>query len=327
MNEQNEQYQELYTDVASRIEEAFSAFRRTYELMNPPPTMPNEVSHDWGWKQAGMFLGLLGSVIVSASHTIPIFVGDENVTVMTIIIGVAVFVMVEMGIVVFAYSSTEQQHKTRENIRTRVKDFTRTGLYFIVAVAIAANVVYVIEHNMTIPDEPLIQSIWNTVRLFIFLAVGLSAPVIAFITGEILAVDVLEHQGRYHRAMDKYGSDLEDWQNGLNRSWASKKKQWGAGVDIDSRVKRLSGHEQNLLETVSNSSNGLDYTQTLNKKAAIQYFKDNQSEYEKLKRAVLNSNPTATKKDIAEAIAESMTGDKRGYMTVIRAAKEVGFDV
>lgn len=227
-----EQYQEVYTDVASRIEEAFGAFRRTYELMYPPPTMPDEIKHNWGWKQAGMFLGLLGSVIVSASHTIPIFVGSGNVTIMTIVIGVAVFVMVEMGIVVFAYSSTEQQHKTREDIRTRVKQFTRTGLYFIVTVAIAANVVYVIERNMTIPDDPLIQNTWNGVRLVIFLAVGFSAPVIAFLTGEILAVDVLEHQSRFNRAMERYEAEYKEWVEALNRSWSSQRKKWGGAVDV-----------------------------------------------------------------------------------------------
>ena len=234
------QYQEVYGDVAERFEEAYSAFRRTYEMMQPTPTMPENAERVLGWKQAGMFLGLLGSVVVSASHTIPIFVGETNVTPLTIFIGIAVFVMVEVGIIVFAYSSTEQQYKTREDIRTRVKNFTRNGLYFIVGVAIAANVVYVIEHNVTIPTDAIIQNTWSAIRIVIFLAVGLSAPVIAFLTGEILAVDVLEHQSRFNKLLEKYQADVAEWQDGLNRSWSSQKKKWGANIDIDSRVKRLS---------------------------------------------------------------------------------------
>lgn len=244
----NQQYQEVYSDVAERFEEAYSAFRRTYEMMQPPPVMPANAERVLGWKQAGMFLGLLGSVIVSASHTIPIFVGSTNITPLTIFIGIAVFVMVEVGIIVFAYSSTEQQHKTREDIRNRVKHYTRNGLYFIVTVAIAANVVYVIEHNITIPNDAVIQSTWNGVRVVIFLAVGLSAPVIAFLTGEILAVDVLEHQSRFSKNVEKYQAELAEWQDGLNRSWSSQKKKWGANIDIDSRVKRLASDAS---ETVS----------------------------------------------------------------------------
>ena len=238
---QETQYQDMYSDVAERFEEAYSAFRRTYETMNPPPEKPEIVEgHSFGWKQVGMLCGLLGSLVVSGSHSIPVFVGMDNVTPLTIFIGISAFLMVELGIIVFAYSTTEQQHKTGESIRNRVKKYTRNGLYFIVTVAVLANVVNVLEHNVAIPDDVIIQTAWSSVRIVIFLAVGISAPVMAFLTGEILAVDVLEHRSHYSKILAAYEVKLAEWQDGLNRSWASQKKKWGATIDIDNRVQRLS---------------------------------------------------------------------------------------
>lgn len=263
----NGQYQEVYGDVAERFEEAFNAFKRTYELQYPAPVMPENAERVLGWKQAGMFTGLIGSVIVSASHTIPIFVGTENVTPLTIFIGIAVFVMIELGIVVFAYSSTEQQYKTREDIRTRVKNFTRTGLYFIVGIAVVANTIYVVGQNITIPDDTISQNIWSAVLLVTFLAIGISAPVIAFLTGEILAVDVLEHQSRYNRLLEKYQGDLLAWQVGLNSSWSNQKRKWGASIDIESRVKRLSNTSEITMSNVSASLS----TQTDNRQTGHGY--------------------------------------------------------
>jgi PHD/YefM family antitoxin component YafN of YafNO toxin-antitoxin module len=137
-----------------------------------------------------------------------------------------------------------------------------------------------------------------------------------------LAVDVLEHQSKFRKVHNQYLEDLQAWQDGLNRSWSSQKRRWGANVELDNRVKRLSEPE-----TVSNSSKPLDYTQTLNQKVAMEYIKSNQSEYESIRKTVLEQNPTANKRDIAEAIAEAMTGDTRGYMTVIRAYKKIGIDL
>lgn len=65
----------------------------------------------------------------------------------------------------------------------------------------------------------------------------------------------------------------------------------------------------------------------LNQKVAIQCIRDNQEKYETIRKSVLEQNPTANKRDIAEAIAIAMTGDAKGYMTVMRAYKQLDIEL
>jgi hypothetical protein len=323
--------QTIHEQVADQFTSAYEGFKRTYQTMNPPPEFIVADEFKLGWKQYGMMVGIVASVIVSGSHTIPIIVGVNNVNAITVLIGLSAFVMIEVMLIILAYSSTEQQFKAHDDIRSRVKNFTRAGFYFVLFVAVAANIIYVIEHNMVIPQERLLLIAWQGIRLIVYLAIGISAPVIAFITGEIIAVDVLEHRSRQNKLDKEWQTLMQEWQEALNRSWTSQRKKWGVDIQIDNRVKRLSSDNQNeyeeLPETVSNSSKQLDYGQSLTQKAAVQYIGDNQNEYEELRKTVLDSNPTANKRDVAEAVAIAMTGDPRGYMTVIRAYKKLGLEL
>jgi hypothetical protein len=375
MQSDNESQPSIYDETAQRIEAAYKAFRAGYEVMKPPPkepllppqpiSAPKPSVEDkpietpfWGHKQWGMIAGLIGSVIVSASHTIPVFLGldsisDINLLSIEFIIGLSIFVMIEMSVIVFAYSATESEGNS--DTAHRVKSFTRGGMWFIVTIAILANVYYVLAANIAIPTEGFMAVSWGWIRVTIFLLIGTSAPVIAFMTGDILAVDILKHRAKIRRDMqaweeklnrdfeaweakkneelvdwetkceiilNKYDERLNQWNEGLHAAWSTQKKRWGASVDI-----QVSKPEVKQLETVSNSFKQQDYSQTLTQKTAMQYIQEKAEQYKAIAKTVREQNPTANQRDIAMAIAEEMTGDARGYMTVIRAYKKLNVEM
>ena len=143
-------------------------------------------------------------------------------------IALAAFVMVEIGIITFAYSATESAiHKDELH---RVRAFTNAGKWFIAFIMLIANIYYVLQSNNVIPAD--IGGMWHGVRIVIYLAIGASAPVVAFITGDILAIDVLKHRSRQKTAQELYEQQMVEWREGLNEAWSKAKGKWGANVDI-----------------------------------------------------------------------------------------------
>lgn len=231
----NNEIQNIYDDAQTRIEAAYKAFRAGYEVMKPPPVMTEVSRSFFGAKQVGMLMALIGSVIVSASHTVPVFLGISSITEINIasaefIIAVAVFVMIEMAVVTFAYSATESE--ANAEAAHHVKRLTRGGMWFIVTIMILGNVYYVLSSNVDIPTEGALAGIWSFTRVTIFLLIGTSAPVIAFMTGDILAIDVIKHRAKSKRAEQEHLAAYAEWAEGLQASWNAQKRRWGGNVDI-----------------------------------------------------------------------------------------------
>lgn len=364
----------IYDETAQRIQAAFMAFRQLYEVQHPLPISgeypakplladrPNtedkpKKSRFLGAKQIGMLLGLIGSIVVSASHDIPVFLNlksGESIDWFspTIVIVVSIVVMIEVALVTFAYSTIENTPSSES--AKKVQWITSKGLYFIFTVAVLANTYYVLQESTAI--ESVLGDIWAWVRIVIFLLVGMTAPLVALMTGDILAIDVLRHNGNYRRdvqaweektqnALEKwqikadsdnlawerkceaikadYEARKENWLMGLHQSWNAQKAKWGAGVNI-----QVSKPEPKMLEnTVSDSLGQSDRSKTLNMKGALQYIELHQLELETVLQTILDTNPNATQSERAMALAEAISGDSRGYKTVIRAYKSLGKDV
>lgn len=219
----------IYDETAAQIEAAYLGFARVYEVQHPRPVMQAQNTGVFGAKHIGLLLALVGSIIVSASHTIPIFVGVKSITDVTfgasLVIGFAAFVMIEIGIVTLAYSATENAIN-RDEVN-RVRALTNAGKWFVSLVMFVTNVYYVLQSNIDIAGQT-----WETVRIVIYLAVGSVAPVVAIITGEILAIDVLKHRSRQSKAQEQYNAQLATWIEALNEQWKRDRRNWGANVDI-----------------------------------------------------------------------------------------------
>jgi len=294
MSEQNGNSNDfqVYDEITARLNAAFEGFKRAYEVMNPPPVKPQDKNFKPTAKHFGMTLGLVGAVIVSVSHTVPIFLGVESISHVKIasiefIIALAIFVMLEMGIISFGYSSTESEGTT--DTAKKVRRFTRGGMWYVVTIAILANVYYVLSSNIEIPSEGVLAWIWEFARVVIFLLIGASAPVVAFINGDILAIDVLKQRSANRKAQEKYQSEYEEWYSSMLNSWNAQKKKWGGqvNVQINSVNHSLNSIDErhSLPHSVNHSMNGANeqgysanvgYSKKMNARDIIkQWFEDN----------------------------------------------------
>ena len=222
----------IYDETAAQIEAAFLGFERVYSVQHPRPQYNAQNIGVFGAKHIGLLLALIGATIVSASHSIPVFLSIPSITDVkldtSLVIALATFVMVEIGIITLAYSATESAINRDEVKRVRI--FTAIGKWYISFIMLIANVYYVLQSNNVISLES--AGMWNNIRIFIFLAIASTAPVVAFITGDILAIDVLKHRSRQKAAQDEYNAAMNEWRKGLNEAWGKAKSKWGANVDI-----------------------------------------------------------------------------------------------
>lgn len=316
----NNEIQNVYDDAQTRIEAAYKAFRAGYEVMKPPPQMAEVNRSFFGFKQVGMLLALIGSVIVSASHTVPVFLGISSITEINIasaefVIAVAVFVMIEMAVVTFAYSATESEANVEA--AHHVKRITRWGMWFIVTIMILGNVYYVLSSNVEIPTEGWLAGVWAFTRLTIFLLIGTSAPVVAFMTGDILAIDVIKHRAKSKRAELDYSQAYNEWLEGLQASWNAQKRRWGGNVDIQITTPRSVVHSPihslNGANEQAALSHSTGYSKQMNARDYIrQWFEENPM--------YLTSDDTV---DVLHALIVEQTGQKVGRTSVYNVRKEM----
>jgi hypothetical protein len=270
----NQPVKQIYDETAATIEAAFLGFERVYSVQHPKPEYNAQNRGVFGAKHIGLAAALIGSIIVSASHTIPVFLGIASITDVqfdtSLAIALAAFVMVEIGIITFAYSATESAiHKDELH---RVRAFTNAGKWFIAFIMLIANIYYVLQSNNVIPAD--IGGMWHGVRIVIYLAIGASAPVVAFITGDILAIDVLKHRSRQKTAQELYEQQMVEWREGLNEAWGKAKGKWGANVDIqvskpveiqNRHILSVSTHTDIQTEpTIQTAQSGYGYTRISN---------------------------------------------------------------
>lgn len=363
----------IYDETAQRIQAAYLAFRQLYEVQHAIPKEPNypvkpDVSAKplveekpkegrfLGFKQVGMLLALVGSIIVSTSHSIPVFLNKASIYEVNwwsfeAVVSSSILVMIELALVTFAYSTIENTPSSETT--KKVQWITSKGLWFIFAIAVLANVYYVLQSGTSVDTD--FSDIWSWIRIAIFLLVGTSAPLTALMTGDILAVDVLRHKANYRRDVqaweEKSQRELDNWQarvdsdiqawelkvksiradyeqrqsewsSNLHQAWNAQKAKWGASVNI--QVSKPEIKQLETANTVSDSLGQSDRSKTLNMKGALQYIQLHELELETVLQTVLDTNPNATQSERAMALAEKISGDARGYKTVIRAYKSLG---
>src|SRR5262249_22595542 len=95
-----------------------------------------------------------------------------------------------------------------------------------VVIALGANLDEALrQHGVILPDQ---------IRTVVNVLVALSAPALAFISSDVLAIELMAGDLRQRQADKDYLEIYEVWQEGLNKSWASQQKQWGVKVEIES---------------------------------------------------------------------------------------------
>lgn len=203
----------MYDEMAARHNAAYTAFRTIYEAKLPAPKEP-VVERDSIFVPAALIVMICASILVSGSRTVAEFGGG--------IIGLAAFLMLEGAIIAYAFFRTRRNfnEERMESVQTLAN--IGLGMAFAVTVAVAVNVILKGE-NETHP----------TVKTVIHLLVAVSAPTLAFISGDILAVETMADSSKKRKAKEKYEADLADWGKGLNEAWAAEKSRWGVSIKVE----------------------------------------------------------------------------------------------
>lgn len=200
-----------YDEFVARYEAAYAAFKKVYVLRHPPPSPPR--ARRVSWITVALAFLLAASVLVSGSRTVDEFGGFP--------VGVAAFVMLECALVAYAFF-----RKRRSSDALRLEHTRRlasVGLAVAFTVALAANVDDVLRDG----------GVWTGegVKLMIALLVAASAPVLALISGDMLAAETLVAEAKRRQEQQAYEALLEAWNAGLNVAWNAQRARWGVRVE------------------------------------------------------------------------------------------------
>lgn len=209
---QNTSGLQVYDEFVARHEAAYTGFVKYYTLKNPPP-QPAEIHRDYVSTIIVIALAIVmvASIIVSSSRTIDEFGGGQ--------IGTIAFIMVEGGIMAYAFFRARRTAST-ERLEKTVK-WATVGLALTFIVGLGANMDAELRHKgINLPD-------W--VNVGINLLVGISAPTLAFISSDVLAIELMATDIKKRQADKDHKIAMKEWEAGRSHSWASQQKQWGVG--------------------------------------------------------------------------------------------------
>lgn len=233
MSEENQALQQ-YDDFAIRHNAAMAAFKTMHEARHPLP-VKEEVSRDVVSLIiiVALAIVMVAAVVVSSSRTIDEFGGGA--------IGVTAFIMVEGGIMAYAFFRA-RRNASKTRLQNTIK-WATAGLVLTFIVGLGANTDASLKHQgIELPS-------W--VNTMIHLLVAVSAPTLAFISSDVLAIELMATDIRRREAEMNHKTALDDWWDGFNRSWNAQQKNWGVKVEVEQPKQFTAGNtvkSSNLLE-------------------------------------------------------------------------------
>lgn len=248
---------QVYEELAIKHNAAYAAFKSIYEAKNPAPILRKPDRADW-YIVLGIMVIVVASVIVSGSRTVAEFGFGA--------IGVAAFVMLECTIVAFAFIRT-RNHFNKERMED-VKKLTNRGLWLAFTVALAANV------HATLKQNGVVTSEW--INTLILLLVALSAPTLAFISGDIMGLEYMRSNSKRREIEDSNQSLFGAWADGLNKSWQASQSKWGVKIEVENERISIPSHSSGIpMESIGNvpSKSTLGHTKAPDaRKRVIEYL-------------------------------------------------------
>jgi hypothetical protein len=242
------------TDALLEVRKRFELY---FAARNPAP----QPSTSW-FVVFSLAVLVLASVIVSCSHTIPAFLATiegETPDAIKVIVAIAAFLMVEASLLVFAYTNTSWQarndeqadetaasHVSHSGVQSRLK----FGLYSVLILAIGANLYSTLLPRFGEADW------WDLFSFFVFIAVGASAPALAYIAGEVTAITMLLNQR-------ETASVLSVWKE-------KREAEWDAVLERYNRSQLRAGRPTADRQTDQNRQT--DQTDTADKPTEYQTF-------------------------------------------------------
>lgn len=178
-------------------------FEKVYVRQVPMPTGKTSTTVRWA-----LIALVVASVIVSASHTIPAFLDTIEGGMadwMKLVIALAALVMVEVGMLVLAYVLSRRLADVDVgHINTQLK----RGLGLAFVLALLANL------HSTLAPRFGETAHWDKFSFLVFVLMGVSAPTLAYIAGEVFGLTTLKDERDNADA-------LSDWHAKREAAWES----------------------------------------------------------------------------------------------------------
>ena len=279
MNDNNQL--NVYDEFVAKHEAAYAGFTRIYESKTPRP-INGTVKRDLVSTIiiVALTIVMAASIWVSASRTISEFGGGW--------IGFVAFVMIDCGIMVYALFRARRTANAKR-LQNTVK-WATAGLFLTFIIGVGANIDAALSlKGIMLPD---------TVNVGIHFLVAISAPTLAFISSDVLAIELMAGDIKRREADALYETLNQQWLEGLNRSWATQQQKWDVRLSIPKQEAPIQIEAENTV----NSSNLLEntrFTPSRKLQTALDYFdlhpEDLGTESRKLQEIIGVSHTTINK--------------------------------
>lgn len=213
-----------------RYEKAWQAFNQLYVLERPQPAAP-KWHQGLPWLMIPFGIIALFSIALSSLRTAPVFqqialplVGPT----FALVEAVLAVVVIEVSVVIMRYVHVLQQAEDGKLNHDELRSWMLRGFLLAFIVALLANLYASVRH------QPVIAEVAPVVDLIMSIAVGASAPFLAFIAGDILASLYLRSDRRRAELRARFDTALQEWQDARERSWNARKGDYGLRLKVES---------------------------------------------------------------------------------------------
>lgn len=206
---------QVYDDYVIQTQAAYAGFSSIYEAKNPKPSKAM-IKRDFVSLMIIIALAVVmaAAIIVSGTRTVEEFGGGAK--------GFVAWVMIEFGIIVLSLFRA-RRNANPKRLQDTVK-WATAGLILTFFIAVAANI------DSTLKDHNI--QIDSTILTVINLAVAVSAPALAFINSDVLAIELMSTEIKRRESDLQYEKSCLEWKDDLNRSWNSNQSKWVDKIEI-----------------------------------------------------------------------------------------------
>lgn len=202
----------------------------------------------------GLNILYLAAVIVSAPHTIPLFLQSVDSFELfgldvRYIVGGAAFTLIELALIILTFIRIRMRSRTRDSWEgglEGVNKWLKWSLILVFAVALCANVYSTLnsshegdspkvepsntlaEYRLTSTDVSIVDSstagwLGSAARTAIFLMIGAAAPMLALFVGDMSAILWLQRSAKHKEEQVAHEQKMEAWQADCNAAYRPTK--------------------------------------------------------------------------------------------------------
>jgi hypothetical protein len=243
---------QVYDQHATRYERAYAAFCKVYDLEHEKPVAPKWWS-GLPWLMVPFGIIAAAGIALSAFRTAPVFgqIAEAMVGVnLAAVEAVLAVITIDVFIVASRYAHVLSEAHEGKLSSASVREWMTRGFWVAFSVAVLANIYASIIH------VPVIATIKPAADLVIALAVGVCAPLLAFIAGDILGMLWVRSEAQRAELRATYRAARETYLDAREKSWNARKADYGVRIRVEAPPPTALPSASFAVHSPNNSLNG-----------------------------------------------------------------------